>query len=176
MKINNVDLFCISIGPGSFTGLRIGVTVVKGLAYAIGKPIVAVPTMDVIAWNAKKHRGILCPVLDARKNKVYAAFYRSSEGGIKRISDYYLLPVAELLKKLEEFQTEKIVFLGDGAHYICAQSSGRYSEENCVEKWHPKADVVAQLGMELFKNNKITNCEKLEPFYIYSKECDITGI
>ena len=86
LKVKDIDCFAISIGPGSFTGLRIGVTVIKGLAYALKKPVVAVPTLDVIAWNAQNFKGMICPVLDARKNKVYACIYRSDENAVKKIS------------------------------------------------------------------------------------------
>ena len=86
LKIRDIDCFAISVGPGSFTGLRIGVTTVKGLAYSLNKPIVAVPTLDVIARNVKNFKGVICPVLDARKNKVYSCFYRSDGKTIKKIS------------------------------------------------------------------------------------------
>ena len=78
LKIKDIDCFAVSIGPGSFTGLRIGATVVKGLAYALKKRIIAVPTLDVIAYNALDTKGVICPVLDARKSKVYACLWRQN--------------------------------------------------------------------------------------------------
>ncbi len=158
MKAGDIDCFAISAGPGSFTGLRIGVTVVKGMAYSLKKKIVVVPTLDVIANNAKKIIGIICPVLDARKNKVYACLYRSDGKNIQRISPYMLLPLDELKKKTAIY--DKIYFLGDVIGDV---------------KWHPKADVVARLGFENFKAKKFVKAEDLEPMYLYSKECDITG-
>lgn len=158
LKINDIDCFAISAGPGSFTGLRIGVTVVKGLAYSLKKKIVAVPTLDVIANNAKNFKGIICPVLDARKNKVYACIYRSDGKTIKKISPYLLLPLDELKKKTAVY--DKIYFLGDIIGY---------------DNWYPKAEAVARLGFESFKAKKFVKAENLEPMYLYSKECDITG-
>jgi len=119
LKIKEIDCFAISAGPGSFTGLRIGVTVVKGLAYALKKRIVAVPTLDVIADNAKSFKGVICPVLDARKNKVYACIYKSDGKSLKRLSKYLLLPVADLLKKVKNMRYN-VLFLGDATGQIFA--------------------------------------------------------
>ena len=161
LKIKNIDCFAISVGPGSFTGLRIGVTVIKGLAYALKKPVIAIPTLDVIAMNAKSFIGIICPVLDARKNKVYACIYKSDGKIIKKISRYLLLPFEDLLKKIKKY--DKVLFLGDTR------------ESNYKKDWHPKAEVVAQLAAEDLKKKRFVKAQDLEPLYIYSRECDITG-
>jgi len=162
LNIGKIDCFTISIGPGSFTGLRIGVTVVKGLAYALKKKIVAVPTLDAIADNAKGFKGVICPVLDARKNKVYACIYKSDGKTIKKISKYLLLPLEELLRKTNKY--DKVVFLGDTAN------------NNFNKDWHPKADIAAKLGLEDYKKKKFVKPEDLEPMYLYSHECDIKGV
>ena len=160
-----IDGICVSVGPGSFTGLRIGVVTVKGLAYASGKPIVAVPTLDVIARNAKGFKGIVCPVLDAKKNKVYACLYRSDGIAFKKISKYLLIAVESLLKITEKY--DKVLFLGDGVKLI-----GRKEK---IKSWHPRADAAAGLAAEDFRKKRFISPKKLEPMYIYSRECDITG-
>lgn len=158
LKIKDIDVFAISIGPGSFTGLRIGVTTVKGLAYSLKKKIATVPTLDVIARNAKNFRGIICPVLDARKNKVYSCIYKSDGKFIKKISPYLLLPMEELKKKLASY--DKIYFLGDmiGSKF-----------------WHPRAEIVVELALEEVRKKHFVSPEGLEPMYLYSRECDIKG-
>lgn len=163
--LEDIDCFAISIGPGSFTGLRIGVTVVKGLAYALKKPIVAVPTLDVIAWNAVKFKGIICPVLDARKNKIYSCIYKSDGKFPKRMTGYLLLPATDLLKKISKY--DKVLFLGDT---IPRPGLGILHKD-----WHPKAEIVARIGLEYFKNRRFAKPEDLEPMYLYSRECDVTG-
>ncbi len=162
----DLDGFCISIGPGSFTGLRIGVTTIKGLAYAMNKPIVTVPTLDVIAANAKKFKGVICPVLDARKNKVYTCLYKSDGKNIKRISKYLLTTVQELTDMLDGY--DDVLMLGDGMKFFPGK-------REAVAKWQPRADVAARAGIELFGRKKFVSADKLEPMYLYSKECDITG-
>ncbi len=160
LKLKDIDAFSISIGPGSFTGLRIGATTIKGLSYSLKKPIVTVPTLDVIAWNAKGFQGIICPVLDARKNKVYACIYKSDGKAPRRISKYLLLPIEELMKKINKF--DKILFLGD--------------VKGEKRDWHPRAEIVAKMGYENFRKRKFVSPENLEPLYLYSRECDIKGI
>jgi tRNA threonylcarbamoyladenosine biosynthesis protein TsaB len=178
LRPEKIDYFAISIGPGSFTGLRIGVTVVKGMAYCMKKKIVTVPTLDVIAHNAKSFKGVICPVLDARKNKVYACIYRSDGKIVKKISRYLLLPVDELKKKLQRY--DKIALLGDAID-IAERSferscSSRSQDQTLLRKvWYPRADVVARLALEEIKKKRFVAPGDLEPMYLYSRECDITG-
>lgn len=172
IKIQDVDCFAVSVGPGSFTGLRIGVTVVKGLAYSLKKKVVAVPTLDVIADNAKSFKGVICTVLDARKNKVYACLYKSDGKTIKRVSKYMLLPIADLSKRLKRYG--KVIFLGDAISSPGLEINFQ-SRTGCNIDWHPRAEVAAYIASKYFEKNKFVRPEALEPMYIYSKECDLTG-
>lgn len=170
IKLKCLDGFCLSIGPGSFTGLRIGVTTIKALAFALKKPVVAVPTLDAIAENGKKVRGILCTVLDARKNKVYACIYRSDGTRLKRLSKFILVPADDLLKKLKKY--DNVFFSGDYAERAALLLPGA---KVATGPWQPRPEVVGALGTEYFKKRKFVKVEDLEPLYIYSRECDITG-
>lgn len=165
MKPDDIDAFAVSIGPGSFTGLRIGVAVVKGLSYALKKKIVTVPTLDAIAYNAKS-AGVVCPVLDARKNKVYAALYRPAGKGMRRISKHMLVSAPELIERASRY--ERIAFLGDALALI-----GKAGEK--APDWHPRPDIIAKLGRERYIGKEFVSAEDLEPMYMYSNECDITG-
>jgi len=168
LKAKDLDGFCVGIGPGSFTGLRIGVATVKGLAYALKKPIMAIPTLDIIAWNAEGHKKrVICPVLDAKKNKVYACLYRHTAKGMKRLSKYLLLSIEDLTKIVAQYKD--VVFLGDAAP-VFEVRKGRYID------WYPRAEAAVRLGLDMFRKKRFTKPEDLEPLYIYSSECDIKGI
>ncbi len=108
--IKNIDYFAVTVGPGSFTGLRIGVATVKGLAHAVNKPLVEVSTLDALAENAPHFSGYVCPMLDARRQEVYAAVYKDG----KKIMEDTPLSLTELFAFLKEHRG-KVLFLGDGA-------------------------------------------------------------
>ena len=109
--LEDLDGLAIGLGPGSFTGLRIGMSVMKGLAFATGKPLAGVPTLDALAANVAVVPWTICPVMDARKDEVYTALYRGGEGHeLERLTPYRLMKP----QSLAEFITGKTVLLGDG--------------------------------------------------------------
>ena len=174
LKLNELDGFAISIGPGSFTGLRIGVATLKGLNLVTGKPITAVPTLDTIANNISESSQDICVIVDAKKNNVYSCVYYRKNGKIERKSGYLLVTVQELLEKLKA----AVIFVGDGiALYKDAIlekiNSAQFAKE---ETWFPKAGIVAALGMEKLEKNEIEDADSLVPMYLYSRECSIRGI
>ena len=99
--VKRIDAFVIGLGPGSFTGLRIGVSAIKGFGIATGKPCIGVASIDAIACNAGENDRDIIPIIDAKRGQVYAAIYRRKAGRVVRLSDYMVLPVAKLLKKME---------------------------------------------------------------------------
>ncbi|HPD00330.1 MAG TPA: tRNA (adenosine(37)-N6)-threonylcarbamoyltransferase complex dimerization subunit type 1 TsaB [Acetivibrio sp.] len=112
MAPEDIDVFAASVGPGSFTGLRIGVTTVKAMAYALRKPVVSVPTLDAIAYNIPMSSYTVCPMIDARNNQVYTALYDWKENSLERITEYMGIPVAQLVKIIKDAD-KKVVFAGD---------------------------------------------------------------
>jgi tRNA threonylcarbamoyladenosine biosynthesis protein TsaB len=109
-------------------------------------------------------------VLDARKNKVYACLYRADGKNVKKLSKYLLLPLEDLVGKLEKF--DSVFFLGDFAERAAAMLAG---SRVATRAWHPRPETVGRLGLEHFRKKKFVSVEDLEPLYLYSKECDITG-
>ena len=113
MAPGDIDLYAAVAGPGSFTGVRIGVCEAKGLAHAVGKKALAVDALETLAMNAYGFGGIICPILDARRSQVYCAAFRFVDGDLPvRIMDDRALPLAEFLAALPP--DEKCLFLGDG--------------------------------------------------------------
>jgi len=176
ISLKGLDGFCVSKGPGSFTGLRIGVTVIKALALALGKPVVAIPSLDILAENAKKIRNSkpenICTLVDARQNKVYACLYKRANGRIRRKSGYLLMNFAELLKKLKG----EVLFLGDGIS-VYADEIKKIKKMKPVfadeSLWYPRAQAAISLGIERFKKGKTEDVNNLKPLYLYLRECQI---
>ena len=108
--IADMDFFAVAIGPGSFTGLRIGLSTVKGFSYATGKPIVSVPTLEALAHNFPFSQYLVCTMLDARKKEVYAALFKWKDDSFIRLIDEMSIKVNRLIEKINEtFLTCKVI-------------------------------------------------------------------
>jgi len=183
VSLKEIHGFCVSKGPGSFTGLRIGITAVKGLAYALEKPAVAIPSLDILAQNVKKIKSIrkrelvrqVCPIVDARQNKVYACLYQARNGKVIRKSGYLLLPIEELLKKLKG----EVLFLGDAIPLYREQirkTKGIKAVFAGEKFWYPRASQAIPLALERFRTGKVDDTDSLVPLYLYPKECQIKRV
>jgi len=114
-EISDMDYVAYTAGPGSFTGIRIGAATALGLARSINKPAIAVPTLDALAYNVLgAHEGIVVPLMDARRGQVYTAIYRTQDGELTKISDYFAAPIAEAIERVGEHSPNALL-LGDGA-------------------------------------------------------------
>lgn len=167
-KIEEVDRVAVSTGPGSFTGIRIGVAVAKGLAYSLEREIVGINELDMIANLSGHFQGEIISLIDARKERVYFAGYKQENGKIERKTEYI---DGELVNLLEKYQKEKTLFLGDGAlnyrELITSKMGGNavfYSDVLSL----PKASVLAYLASEKNPDNLMG----LEPFYINKSQAE----
>ena len=113
-SVEDIDLFAVAHGPGSFTGIRIGISTVKGFAWASGKPCVGVSTLAAMAWNGVIAEGIVCSVMDARRNEVYNALFRIEDGHPVRLSEDRAISLPDLSKELKRTDNN-ILLIGDGA-------------------------------------------------------------
>lgn len=113
MSIDDIDGFVVSKGPGSFTGLRIGMATIKSMAMATKKPYISVSSLDGLANNIFGANGIVCPVMDALRGNVYCGIYKFSDNILSPLSEYMILSMEELSKILNSYN-ETVFFVGDG--------------------------------------------------------------
>jgi len=174
MKIKDMDGVAITIGPGSFTGLRIGLGAAKGLCYATGIPLVGVYTLDVMAYPFQNVPGMICPVLDARKSEVYFALYRGGND-LKKIIGYQCNSIKELLNTVLDFK-ENIYFIGGGIlkyEKILIDSLDKRAFFIKSKSTNLKASDVAFLGMDKLKKGQTSNISNISPFYIRKSEAEM---
>lgn len=162
----NIDLFCCAIGPGSFTGLRIGTAMIKAFAHTSGKPAIGVNTLDALAYNLSGTGEIVCPVIDARRGDVYTATYQNSA----RISDYCVL---QLDAVLDELNGKRAVFVGDAAlHFkdkiLASSDAFRVAHSGVVLQ---RASSVGLVGYRMFQNGEGQQGD-IQPFYLRETQAE----
>ncbi len=169
----DLDGWAISLGPGSFTGVRIGVSTVKGLAFATQKPVAGVSTLDVLASQISPTSYLICPVIDARKREVYVAFYRYVEGTVlKRQSEYEAIGPEDLMKRIKE----RTIFVGDGVKTYgdnLRRSLPSLALFPPAPLHVPHGSVVAKLGLELLRKGESLDLAKFKPLYIRPSEAEV---
>jgi len=169
-SIDDIDVFVVGLGPGSFTGLRIGVSAVKGFGIATKKPCIGIASIDAMALNAGVASGVVVPIIDAKRENVYSAVYKK---GVKR-SKYLLLRIDDLMKKIKG----PAVFLGDAIN-LYREKIEKYNkkavflEEEC---WYPCSSNLIKLAIGKLKKNKKYDLGKLKPIYLYPKDCQVRKI
>lgn len=168
LDLKTIDFIAVSAGPGSFTGLRIGSATAKGLALALDKEIVSVPTVDAMAFNLWGCEEQLCPIMDARRQQVYTGLYTFSDGEFITIKEQNVLQIEELISYINE-SGKKTVFLGDGVDVYKT-----YIEEHIKVPYDfapahsnkQRAASVAVLGGILFNQGKAEPAEEHKPDYL----------
>mgnify|MGYP000140934993 FL=1 len=166
--IKDVDKIAVTTGPGSFTGIRIGVAIAKGLAYSLKKPIIGINELDVLAETGEEREGLIVPLIDARKERVYYSQYKYENRKLVRKTEY---KDGELRDILINLKGEKVVFIGDGAlvnqeliKEIMREENIIFSKVNSI----PRAAMAAQMALQHEDDNIYT----LEPFYLNKSQAE----
>jgi tRNA threonylcarbamoyladenosine biosynthesis protein TsaB len=170
--LSSIDGFAVSLGPGSFTGLRIGVATVKGLAFTTERPVAAVPSLKALAWNLPASAYPVCPLLDARKREVYAALYRHEQGGMTTLMPEQVLTLRELAEQVRE----RAVFTGEGARLFRDEVRGLFGDRALfapLAAMTPSAASVAEIGLHMLRNGARTDPDELTPLYIRRPEAEV---
>lgn len=164
LSANEIDLFALSAGPGSFTGVRIGAATVKGLAFGKNKPCIGVSTLEALALNLSVADGLICPVMNARRKQVYTALFRAQNGVLERLMPDCAIAISELDEKLSAYE-EPVRLCGDG-YDITAELLTHEIIPTPARLRPQSAYSVAQAALRLYHEGVRTTDAQLSPIYL----------
>ena len=174
--LTEVAGIAVSIGPGSFTGVRIGLSTVKGLAYGTGTPTVGISTLQAIAARVAGFEGMVCPLVDARKGEVYAAVFRKQGNQLERLTQDALMPILSFREELRGLEkTVPCLFIGDGVtayRPLLQQMSGLQTNIADEQAMPSVAAAIALLGERQFADQGAVRLEDLVPVYLRRPACE----
>ncbi|NOX20772.1 MAG: tRNA (adenosine(37)-N6)-threonylcarbamoyltransferase complex dimerization subunit type 1 TsaB [Nitrospirae bacterium] len=172
LSLEDIDFISLGIGPGSFTGLRVGLSTAKGLCYSTGKPLVALSSLEAFAYQFVQFSGLICPLFDARKKEVYAAVFSSNSKAIKRLTPDMVCPISKVLSSIED----RTAFAGSGAIKYREQIVEALGDRAVFAPdslMSPLASTVAVLAIPLAERGEFSDPVSLTPRYIRPSEAEI---
>lgn len=172
LSLEAIDAFAVTTGPGSFTGLRIGLSVVKGMAFAGKKPIAGISSLDALANQCHAHQGPVCVLMDARRKEVYCARYLPEKGELKRTVDAAVMSPEKALSDI----VEECTFIGSGAVLyrdliLAVLGEKAFFPSPSFHLIRPSS--VAYLGLRQLKNSLKTNNDLLAPEYLRASDAEL---
>lgn len=168
LDLSSLDAIAVAGGPGSFTGLRIGSATAKGLGLALEKPLISVPTVEALAFNLYDTEGLICPVMDARRNQVYTGIYFFENHKLQVLENQMAISIDQLLEKLKGYQ-KRVTFLGDGvpvfrelieekAEFPCTFAPAHINRQ--------RGAAVAALGLVYYQEGRYETAREHMPDYL----------
>jgi tRNA threonylcarbamoyladenosine biosynthesis protein TsaB len=171
LALADIDALAVASGPGSFTGIRIGLATAKSLAETLGKKIVSVTILEALAYRVRFLDGLICPLLDAQRKQVYAALYEAGSDQLRRISPDVVMPPEAWIASLPR---KKIFFVGDGAYrYEALLRARRGARWKIIRTTFFLADAVAQLGYARLCESAPGRSEEIDGYYIRPADAEM---
>jgi tRNA threonylcarbamoyladenosine biosynthesis protein TsaB len=170
-QASDIDYFACGLGPGSFTGMRVGLATIKGLAWSLNKPIIGISTLDILAANIKAVDAKVIPMIDAKRNLIYCSVYKTKGSMQKRITPYLLLTEDEFFKKMKA----KSIIFGDAVPFYKEKILRNIKGVTILDRdyWYPQGQNIIELALERIRAKRFSNSFKTKPIYLYPKECQI---
>ncbi len=172
MNIEDVDAFAVAVGPGSFTGIRIGLSLIKSFAFSSGKPVAPVSTLEALALKlSHPHARLLCPMLDARKGEIYAALFESKKNNLVELVPQGVYKPDQFMALLPAHRI--ISFIGSGAEifrdkiFDYLKDKSRFSQRTCFI-----AHEVGLLGFQSLKEGRGVSAQSLQPLYFRKSQAE----
>lgn len=176
VKAPGIDYFCVGAGPGSFTGVRVGMAYIKGLAWSVGKPVVEIPSLEALAMNAAGARdnAWVWPIMDAKRGLVYTCAYRIKGAKLKKASPYMLIDIGEFMRKTRD----SAIVLGDGLELYRdkLKASGKGLAFLDKDYWRIYPQNLLACAMQRIREKKLVSASGARPIYLYPKECQVKSV
>jgi tRNA threonylcarbamoyladenosine biosynthesis protein TsaB len=173
IELNEVRAIAVDVGPGLFTGLRVGIATAKAMAFALRVPMVGLPSLDLLAYPFRHSSRVIVPVIDAKRGEVFASTYRRVPGGLQRMSEYAVLPPEELANDLEATAEECLV-VGDGAaRYAEAFADNDRVEVATAGTAFPSAAALVELAHPKVLHEDFVQPSEIEPLYLRRADAQI---
>lgn len=173
ISVDDIDLIGVAIGPGSFTGLRIGVATAKAMAHVRNIPIASINTLESLAFNMNLSKGIIYPILDAQRNQVYTCKFTWENNTMVALEDISVKDIDSLLEEIKERYEEAIV-LGEAADLYKDKFEGLknvYISPNSHKL--AKASSICELALQKYNKGEVSNCYEISPFYIRKSQAEV---
>ena len=167
MDISDIDVFAVTSGPGSFTGLRIGISTVRAFAQAMGKPVAAVNTLEALAYNLSITDKIIVPMLDARRDEVFTAAYRFSNGTIEELTPPCVMTIGEICDK---YKGGAVMFTGDGA--IIHRDELTDFEFAPINLSETRASALVAAAYKKTEEDKLCDYNHVSPLYLRKSQAE----
>ena len=172
VQMRSLSGVAVGIGPGLFTGMRVGIATAKSIAQALRIPIVGTPSLDLLAYGVRHSSRLICAAVDARRGEVFSAFYRQVPGGIQRLSDYVVWPPERLAGEVEA-RSEDTLFVGNGALVYRQRMPHARSEYASLAQAFPSAAALVELALPRFVREDSDPLLELEPLYVRKTDAEI---
>lgn len=162
---SDIDLYAVNSGPGSFTGVRIGVSAVKGMAYALDKPCIAISTLESMAYLFFGQSAYICACMDARRSQVYNAVFRVDNDTIERVCDDRAIAVDDLIRELRALNSP-VILVGDGAHLVFEAADDPMIRLAPEHLRYQRASATAFAALEKYNRGETISPAALMPSYL----------
>lgn len=174
IELEEIDAIAVTSGPGSFTGIRIGVATAKAMALALNVPVIGVPTLDVIAHNIVYTEDLICPIMDARRNQVYTSIYKWNDEVLERINEHEAIDMGELLSKFDHLEGN-VIFIGDGIEGFRGQITDKLGDR---AKFAPsflkmqRASTLGHIACIEYEKGHVEDADLFAPIYLRKSQAE----